>query len=100
MGKSDHPVIEPWTLAKYAEVRAVLRHFRQEPRSVVLHALRIVDAQWLAVDAHFRRHIDEELSAGRQASVLAFDATFNKVLEELVTSGGGLEAVKARGYGV
>jgi hypothetical protein len=90
--------VASWTLARYAEVRAVLRHFGDQPRARVLHSLRLEDERWRLVDAHFRGHINDELLAGKRGAVLRFDAAFRMTLAALESAAASLDTLAASRY--
>jgi hypothetical protein len=87
------------TLTKYAETKAVLRHFGRDQVAAVLAALNLGEREWREAEEHWRRGIDDELAAGVSSGAETFDEVFHRVRGELLADPPALAALVPRGLG-
>jgi hypothetical protein len=87
------------TLEKYAETKALLRHFGGARHGAVLAAVHIGEGEWREAEAHWRAAIDGELGRGVSAGAEAFDDVFQRARTSLAARPPELEALVRLGFG-
>ncbi len=71
------------SLARYAEIRALLRHEGDDAKERVLSRLKLSPEQWAAIDAHWSKAIETDMANERGELVMAFAERFSETQARL-----------------